>query len=133
MRETRPYRPARSPEEAARLLRGEVRSGRIDGDVVEAVLRAEGHRVRKRRQGPAGLTQREVEVLRLLARGLTTREIAAHLGVSPKTAGNHLDHIYSKIGAVNRVTASHFALQHGLIPEEEREAPEAKAGRLSQK
>jgi HD-GYP domain-containing protein (c-di-GMP phosphodiesterase class II) len=119
MREPRPYRPAHAADEAARLLRAEVRSGKLDGDAVEAVLSAAGHRVRKRREGPAGLTQREIEVLRLLARGLTTRQIATELGVTPKTAGNHIEHIYAKIGAVNRVTASHFALQNGLLPEEE--------------
>jgi HD-GYP domain-containing protein (c-di-GMP phosphodiesterase class II) len=125
MREPRPYRPARSPDDTARILGAEVRRGALDGDAVEAVLRAAGHRGRRRRRGPGGLTQREVEVLQLLARGLTTREMAARLGVSPKTAGNHIEHIYSKIGAVNRVTASHFAVTHGLLPEEEIEAAEA--------
>jgi HD-GYP domain-containing protein (c-di-GMP phosphodiesterase class II) len=119
LRETRPYRPARAPDEAAVQLRTEVRAGRLDGDCVEAVLRVAGHRVKKRRVGPAGLTQREVEVLRLLARGLTTREIGTELGIAPKTAGNHIEHIYAKIGAVNRVTASHFAVQSGLLPDEE--------------
>jgi HD-GYP domain-containing protein (c-di-GMP phosphodiesterase class II) len=119
LREPRPYRSGRSPDEAARLLRTEVRSGKLDGDAVEAVLSAAGHRVRKRREGPAGLTQREIDVLRLLARGRSTRQIARELGVTPKTAGNHIEHIYAKIGVVNRVTASHFALQSGLLPEEE--------------
>jgi DNA-binding CsgD family transcriptional regulator len=118
MREPRPYRPARSPDEALHELRGEVRAGRLDGDAVAAVLGAAGHRMKKPRQGPAGLTQREIEVLRLAARGLTTREIAKTLGVSAKTAGNHIEHIYAKIGAVNRVTASHYAVQNGLLPEE---------------
>jgi HD-GYP domain-containing protein (c-di-GMP phosphodiesterase class II) len=117
MREERPYRPARSREEAARLLRAEVRSGRFDGDAVEAVLEADGHRARRRREGPAGLTAREVEVLRLLARGLSTKQIAKRLVMSPKTAGNHIEHIYAKIEATNRVTASLFAVQHGLLPE----------------
>jgi HD-GYP domain-containing protein (c-di-GMP phosphodiesterase class II) len=119
MREPRPYRPARSADEALHELRAEVRVGRLDSDAVGAVLSAAGHRVKKSRQGPAGLTQREIEVLRLAARGLTTRQIAARLGVSAKTAGNHIEHIYAKIGAVNRVTASHFAVQNGLLPEEE--------------
>jgi HD-GYP domain-containing protein (c-di-GMP phosphodiesterase class II) len=118
MREPRPHRPAHSAERAAALLREEVRSGRLDRDAVEAVLGAAGHRVRRRREGPAGLTAREVEVLQLLARGLSTKEIAAKLFVSPKTAGNHIEHIYSKIQATNRVAASLFAVQHGLLPEE---------------
>jgi HD-GYP domain-containing protein (c-di-GMP phosphodiesterase class II) len=117
MREERPYRAAHPREEAARLLRAEVRSGRLDGDAVEAVLEADGHGARRRREGPAGLTAREVEVLRLLARGLSTKQIAKRLMMSPKTAGNHIEHIYAKIEATNRVTASLFAVQHGLLPE----------------
>jgi HD-GYP domain-containing protein (c-di-GMP phosphodiesterase class II) len=119
MREPRPHRAGLAADEAARQLRGEVRSGRLEGAAVEAVLEAAGHRVRRRREGPAGLTAREVEVLRLVAHGLSTKEIAARLAMSPKTAGNHIEHIYSKIDATNRVTASFFAIQHGLLPEEE--------------
>jgi DNA-binding CsgD family transcriptional regulator len=122
MREPRPHRPAWTADDAARELSNEVRAGRLDGDAAEAVLRVAGHRVKKRRAGPAGLTQREIEVLQLVARGLTTRQIASRLGVSPKTAGNHIEHIYSKVGVVNRVTASHFAVQNGLLPEEEIDA-----------
>jgi HD-GYP domain-containing protein (c-di-GMP phosphodiesterase class II) len=117
MREPRPYRAAHSPEAAAELLRADARSGRLDPEVVEVVLSAAGHRASRRREGPAGLTAREVEVLRLLARGLSTKQIAQHLVVSPKTAGNHIEHIYSKIHATNRVAASLFAVQHGLLPE----------------
>jgi DNA-binding CsgD family transcriptional regulator len=117
MREPRPHRPARTPEDAAKQLRAEVRAGRMDGGVVEAVLEAAGHRGRRRHEGPAGLTAREIEVLRLLARGLSTKQIAEQLSLSPKTAGNHIEHIYAKISATNRVTASLFAVQHGLLPE----------------
>jgi DNA-binding NarL/FixJ family response regulator len=119
MREPRPYRAARSADEAAEALRVEVRAGRLDGDAVEAVLGAAGHRARRRREGPAGLTAREVEVLRLLAGGLSTKQIARRLTISPKTAGNHIEHIYSKIDATNRATASLFAIQHGLLPDDE--------------
>src|SRR5437764_10212786 len=71
MREPRPHRPERSADEAAAELRAEVKAARMDAEVVEAVLGAAGHRVARRHGGPAGLTQREVEVLRLLARGLS--------------------------------------------------------------
>ena len=118
MREPRPYRPARSPEEAAAELRADVKAGRLDADAVDAVLGAAGHRVSRRRGGPAGLTAREVEVLRLLARGLSNKEIAARLVISPKTVANHVEHIYAKIDASTRATASLFAMQHGLLPED---------------
>jgi HD-GYP domain-containing protein (c-di-GMP phosphodiesterase class II) len=117
MSELRPHRPARSPEDAARQLREEVRRGRLDADAVDAVLGAAGHRVARRREGPAGLTQREVEVLVLLARGLSNKAIAEQLVVSPKTVGSHIEHIYRKIGCSTRAAASLFAMQHGLLPE----------------
>jgi HD-GYP domain-containing protein (c-di-GMP phosphodiesterase class II) len=118
MREPRPHRPARSADGAAAELRAEVRAGRLDGEAVEAVLGAAGHRALRRREGPAGLTPREVEVLQLVARGLSNKEIARRLVVSPKTVGNHVEHIYAKIGASSRAAASLFAVQHGLLPEE---------------
>jgi HD-GYP domain-containing protein (c-di-GMP phosphodiesterase class II) len=117
MREPRPHRAALSANAAAAQLRVEVRAGRMDGDAVEAVLAAAGHRVPRRREGPAGLTTREIDVLRLVARGLSHKEIAKQLVISPKTARNHIEHIYVKIGASNRTTASLFAVQHGLLPD----------------
>jgi HD-GYP domain-containing protein (c-di-GMP phosphodiesterase class II) len=117
MREPRPYRHARTAEDAARELRAEVRAGRLDAAAVDAVLHAAGHRVGRRREGPAGLTAREVEVLRLLARGMSTKQIAGELVITPKTAANHVEHIYTKIGASSRATASLFAMQHGLLPD----------------
>jgi HD-GYP domain-containing protein (c-di-GMP phosphodiesterase class II) len=119
MREPRPHRPALPADEAAAALRADVKAGRLDADAAEAVLGAAGHRIPRRREGPAGLTPREVEVLRLLARGLSNKEIAARLTISPKTVGNHADHIYAKINAASRAAAGLFAMQHGLLPEEE--------------
>lgn len=115
MVEPRPYRPALMPQQAATELRAEARRGRLDGDAVEAVLVAAGHRNSARRARPAGLTAREVEVLGLLTRGLTSKQIATELVISPKTARNHIEHIYAKTGATSRVTASLFALRHGLL------------------
>lgn len=111
----RPHRPARASEEAAAQLRSDVANGRLDGDAVDAVLRAAGHRVRRRREWPAGLTVRELEVLRLLARGHSNKEIAELLVVSRKTAGSHVEHIYTKTGASNRAQAGLFAMKHGLM------------------
>jgi HD-GYP domain-containing protein (c-di-GMP phosphodiesterase class II) len=115
--ELRPHRPALSPEDAAAALRAEVAAGRLDGRAVDAVLRAAGHRVRRRQEWPAGLTTREVEVLRLAACGLSNREIAERLSISRKTASNHIEHVYAKIGASNRARAALFAMTHGLMTE----------------
>ncbi|MBE0610462.1 MAG: LuxR family transcriptional regulator [Dehalococcoidia bacterium] len=116
-REPRPHRRPLSDARAAEWLRAEVRAGRLDAGAVEAVLAAAGHPVSRRRDGPAGLTAREIEVLKLAARGLSNRQIAERLVISPKTVGNHIEHIYTKVGASNRATASLFAVQHGLLPE----------------
>jgi HD-GYP domain-containing protein (c-di-GMP phosphodiesterase class II) len=115
MLEPRPHRPALRLEEAQAELRTEVWAGRLDGEAVDAVLAAAGHRVRRRREWPAGLTPREVEVLRLLARGASNKEIARQLVISPKTAGKHLEHIYLKTGARSRAAASLFAMKHSLL------------------
>ena len=119
MREPRPHRPALSADAAAAELRVDVRARRLDGDAVEAVLGAAGHRVPRRREGPAGLTPREIEVLRLLARGLSNREIAARLVISPKTVASHAEHIYAKLDAPTRAAAGLFAVRHGILPEED--------------
>ena len=113
--EPRPHRPAQSSAEAAVTARAEVKAGRLDGSAVEAVLRAAGHRARRRQTWPAGLTAREVEVLRLVARGLSHRQIAERLVISRKTASNHVERIYAKIGVSNRAMAALFAMQHGLL------------------
>jgi HD-GYP domain-containing protein (c-di-GMP phosphodiesterase class II) len=113
--EPRPHRPAVPAAEAAVLLRAEARAGRLDGDAVAAVLAAAGHRAARRQDRPGGLTGREVEVLRLLARGLSTRQIAEELVISRKTASHHIEHIYAKTGTANRALASLFAASHGLI------------------
>ena len=82
------------------------------------MLEAAGHRLPRRREALAGLTAREVEVLVLLARGLSNKQIAERLVITPKTAGNHVEHIYAKIDASSRAAAAMFAVQHGLLPEE---------------
>lgn len=115
MLEPRPHRAAYPPDGAAAQLRAEAGSGRLDSDAAEAVLVAAGHRSSGRRDRPAGLTAREVDVLRLVARGLSSKEIAAELVISPKTARNHIEHIYAKTGVKNRVAASTFATKHGLL------------------
>ncbi len=115
MSEPRPYRDALTAPQAATELTAEVRAGRLDGDAVTVVLKAAGQRSTARRAWPNGLTAREVEVLGLLARGHTNRQIAERLTVTPKTIANHAEHIYTKIGVTSRAAATLFASQHGLV------------------
>jgi DNA-binding NarL/FixJ family response regulator len=86
----------------------------LDAEAVEAVLHTAGHPVRRRTSYPAGLTGREVEVLRHVASGLSNRRIAELLSISEKTVRNHVEHIYAKTGVSNRTAAGLFALEHGI-------------------
>jgi len=110
----RPYRRALDPAVAAQAMRADRDAGRLCGEAVEAVLAAAGHDPARRRGYPCALTEREVEVLRLLARGLTNKQIAARLVVSPRTVQHHVAHIYPKIGRRTRAGAAMFAMEHGL-------------------
>jgi HD-GYP domain-containing protein (c-di-GMP phosphodiesterase class II) len=112
--EDRPHRPARTGEAAAELLKHEARAGHFDSDALAAVLAAAGHRAAPRRKLVADLTEREIDVLRLIARGHSMKEIARRLGISPKTADNHIQHIYPKIAVNTRAGATLFAIEHGL-------------------
>jgi DNA-binding CsgD family transcriptional regulator len=114
LRQPRPHRPALGAAEAERVMREEVRAGRLDGECVNAVLEAAGHRVRRRAGLPSGLTAREVEVLVRLGQGRSNPEIAAELHVSRKTVSSHLEHIYAKLGVKTRTGAALFAMRHGL-------------------
>ena len=64
---------------------------------------------------PAGLTAREVEVLRLVAQGLSDAQVAKQLIVSPRTVNWHLTSIYSKLGVSSRSAATRFAIEHKLV------------------
>jgi DNA-binding CsgD family transcriptional regulator len=111
-------RPAHSDAHAATELRRLASDGALDPEATEAVLTAAGHGERRRASRamyPAGLTSREVEVLNLAARGLTTKEIAAQLFISPKTADHHIQHTYTKIGVSTRAAAALWAMEHDLV------------------
>jgi len=113
--EPRAYRGPLTSEQAAAAVRMQVDAGRFDGEVVRAVLDAAGHHESDSVAAlPAGLTRREVEVLRLVVRGMSNREIADSLVLSPKTVGHHIESIYAKIDVSTRVGATLFAVQHGL-------------------
>ena len=116
MREARPYRPALDAEAAEAELLREAEQGRLDRQVVDAVLVAAGHRVHRRpRELPAGLTDRELEVLIILSRGASNQEIAGKLGISPKTVGHHVQHVYRKADVRSRAAATLWAFEHDLV------------------
>ncbi|HEX2231802.1 MAG TPA: HD domain-containing phosphohydrolase [Thermoleophilaceae bacterium] len=116
MTQERPHRAALSPEQAGAELTREARAGRLDPDVVGAVLDAAGQGPPRRRDlRPAGLTEREIEVVRLVAAGHSNPEIARRLVISRRTAEHHVQHIYSKLGVSSRPAVALFALEHDLI------------------
>ncbi|WP_454196120.1 HD domain-containing phosphohydrolase [Nocardia sp. Marseille-Q1738] len=114
--EPRPHRPAFSLDEAARELLDAASAGTLDREACAAVVEAAGLR-KPRTDLPCGLTERELDVLRLAARGLSNRQIAAQLVLSERTVGHHLAHIYDKTGRRTRAGAAVFAMEHGLLPE----------------
>jgi HD-GYP domain-containing protein (c-di-GMP phosphodiesterase class II)/DNA-binding CsgD family transcriptional regulator len=117
--EPRPQRPAMTRDQAGEEMKAEVRAGRLDGDAVAALLSPGGRHGSRQREWPAGLTGREVEILRLVARGLSNRQIASELTISAKTANAHVEHIYTKLGVNSRALATLFAAKHGLITVEQ--------------
>jgi HD-GYP domain-containing protein (c-di-GMP phosphodiesterase class II) len=116
MREARPYRAALAAPAAEAELMREAEEGRLDPEAVDAVLNAAGHRVRERRRElPAGLTDRELEVLLVLVRGESNQQIAQDLGISAKTVGHHVQHVYQKAGVRSRAAATVWAFEHNLV------------------
>ena len=118
MTETRPHRSPLTPEIAASELRREARAGRLDSEAVSGVLAAAGHRMsssRPRHELVGGLSEREIEVLRLLARGHSMKQVASRLTISEKTVDNHIQHIYIKIGVSTRAGATLFAMEQNLV------------------
>jgi putative nucleotidyltransferase with HDIG domain len=116
MREPRAHRPPLDADKAAEILVAEAAARRLDREAVNAVLDAVGATSRPARAvWPRGLTDREVEVLRLLARGRSNKEIASALGISPRTAQHHVIHIYQKIDRNSRAGAALFATEQRLL------------------
>ena len=116
MTQPRTHRAALDVDRCASELRLAVTAGALDGDAVEAVLTVAGHApVRLRREWPAGLSDRQVEVLRLVAEGLSNREIGQRLSVTSRTAEHHVQDVYGKIGVSSRAAAALFAMEHHLL------------------
>ena len=116
MTQDRPHRARLIPAEAAAELTRDARAGLLDGECVAAVLEAAGQaRPRVHDLRPAGLSDREIEVLRLVATGFSNPEIATRLVISPRTAEHHVQHIYRKLGVRSRPAVAFFAMEHGLV------------------
>lgn len=109
----RPHRPAKTSAAAAVEVRAMVKAGALDEAAVEAALAALGER---RVKAPSSqLSERELEVLRHVARGKTNKEIASTLGLSARTVQHHTIHIYEKLGVDTRAGAAMVASQRGLL------------------
>lgn len=114
--EHRAHKPAFSPERAAEELKNDVKEGYHCGDAVKAVLVAVGQQApTRKKQRVAGLSQREIEVLRYLARGHTMKKIAADLTIAYKTVDRHIQNIYNKINVSTRAGATLFAMENELL------------------
>ncbi len=114
MTQPRPHRAALDPDAAARELRRDAADGRLDRLAADAVLVAAGQ-IASLPRSPSTLTPRELEVLRLLVQGQPNKGIARRLAITPKTAGNHIEHIYTKLGVTNRAAATMRAIQERLV------------------
>lgn len=118
MSSARPHRAALTTEAAAGKLRAAAQAGQLDRAAAAAILAEAGQRDGKRPADlrPAGLTDRELEVLGLLAQGCSNATIAERLFISRRTAEHHVQHVYTKIGVSTRAAAALFAVQHDLLP-----------------
>ncbi len=115
LREDRPHRPAYKLDVAVSMLTDEARHGTLDPTAARHVLEAADAAPPRLPGGwPSGLSEREVEVLRLVARGGTNKDVARALGISARTVQHHVAHIYMKIGVTSRAGAALFAAEHGL-------------------
>jgi DNA-binding CsgD family transcriptional regulator len=126
MREPRAHRPALSAADATEALCRETAAGKFAPEATHAVLAVAGQGGGQPGQAtgqprpaaeprPAGLSERECEVLGLIARGMATKQVARRLGISPKTCDHHIQSLYGKIGLSTRAGATLFALEHGLV------------------
>src|SRR5205085_8257448 len=105
-----------TPEAAADELQRAARAGRLDSEVVNAVLVAVGQRAPSTRKAMvAGLSEREVEVLRLIAQGQTMKQMAEQLVISVKTVDRHIQNTYTKINVSTRAGATLFAMENRLL------------------
>ena len=114
MTQPRAHRAALPSGQAVDELARQASAGRLDADAVTAIVEAAGQPAPQIHR-PAGLTEREAEVVGMLARGLQTKQVARALGISVKTADRHIQNSYGKIGVSTRAAATLFAMEHGLV------------------
>jgi HD-GYP domain-containing protein (c-di-GMP phosphodiesterase class II) len=115
----RPHRRGNPPAKAVDELRTMAWARRLDPDAVDAVVvAAGGGRPARSHAGRAGLTERQIEVLALVANGLSNRAIAKRLTISPRTAEHHVQDVYARIGVSSRAAAAMYAMEHGLLPQD---------------
>ena len=113
--EARPHRPTHTEAEAAKILHGEVKEGKLDSRALDAVLSGQGQKPHARRTAAISLSDREMEVLRLVARQQSNKEIARSLDISPKTVERHITHVYDKLGVISRAGATLHASENGWL------------------
>lgn len=113
--EARPHRPTHTEAEAAKILNDEAKAGKLDGRAVDAVLSGQGQKPHARRTAAVSLSDREMEVLRLVARQHSNKDIARTLGISPKTVERHITHVYDKLGVISRAGATLHASENGWL------------------
>jgi HD-GYP domain-containing protein (c-di-GMP phosphodiesterase class II) len=114
MSEERPHRPAFDPPAIARELVAEARARRLDARAVDAVLASLGLTERVSVARANGLSDRELDVSLLLARGKSNKEIAALLRISPRTVQVHVARIFEKLGVRSRAGAAIWLIEHDL-------------------
>ncbi|HVL32768.1 MAG TPA: HD domain-containing phosphohydrolase [Actinomycetota bacterium] len=115
MSHERSWRPAFAPEDVVAEIRSMCASGSLHAECAAAILSAAHGGQDVEVAYPAGLTAREVDVIRLLITGLPTKTIASRLSISPKTADKHIQSVYEKTGLRGRAPVALFALEHGIF------------------
>lgn len=125
MGELRPHRAALTAHVAAQEMTAEVAAGRLDRDAVAAVLEAAGQQAEMpKREWPSGLTDREIDVLRLVVRGRSNKQMAGDLFISEDTVKTHLRHVYEKVGFSSRAGLALFAMENDLVAPQFGKSPE---------
>jgi HD-GYP domain-containing protein (c-di-GMP phosphodiesterase class II) len=115
MTEARPHRPALNPDALARELVAEVGAGHLDAAATDAVLASLGMKMRSAPRNAQRVTERELEVCRLIARGKMNKEIADVLDISPRTVQIHVAHVFDKLGVHSRAGVAVWLVENDFV------------------